>query len=372
MITKRRISNRSSSSRLPARFALLLVTLTLATGTLRHSTTPAHGDTADQQLQDYRPRIDVAVENGLAFLSLNQNADGSFKSGRAKHAAITSLSVMAFLSKGHTPGCGPYGQVINRGIDFVLSCARRDGLIMGGKSRQGAMYTHCISTLMLSEVSGMVDEARQKKVDRVLPAAIQLILRAQNVKKTRQNDGGWRYSPTSRDSDISVSAWALMALRSARNNDALIPPENISRALRFVLACRNKNDGGFTYRAFGGSSGVGRTGAAMLCLELCGQHDTPVTRQAAKYILARPLTAPSTMHYHYALYYTSQAMFQLGGDAWTKWAGGMYDHVLAEQLPSGYWPNKRNIPGTKGGCYSTSMTILALTVSHRQLPIYQR
>ena len=35
---------------------------------------------------------------------------------------MTSFCVMAFLSRGHTPGFGPYGKQLDRAIDYVLSC----------------------------------------------------------------------------------------------------------------------------------------------------------------------------------------------------------------------------------------------------------
>ena len=40
------------------------------------------------------------------------------------------------------------------------------------------------------------------------------------VEKKPQHQGGWRYQPHSRDSDLSLTGWAVMALRSARLNGA--------------------------------------------------------------------------------------------------------------------------------------------------------
>ena len=155
----------------------------------------------------------------------------------AGDVAVTSLSVMAFLAKGNTPGRGPYGEVVNKGVDFVLASQDANGMIVG-KGSAGPMYCHCMASLMLSEVSGMVDRSRQAKIDTVLPKAISLILAAQQVKKAPEMQGGWRYTPVYPDSDISCSGWPLMALRSARNNGSPVPKQAIENAVKFLLNCR--------------------------------------------------------------------------------------------------------------------------------------
>ena len=59
--------------------------------------------------------------------------------------------------------------MIRKGIDYVLSAQKVRGMIVGKNPGNGPMYSHGISTLMLSEVSGMVDAKRQKKLDATLP-----------------------------------------------------------------------------------------------------------------------------------------------------------------------------------------------------------
>jgi hypothetical protein len=97
--------------------------------------------------------------------------------------------------------------------------------------QNGRMYSHNIATLMLSEVSGMVDPERQARIDVVLPRALRIILAAQDVPKGESHAGGWRYKPTSGDSDISLAGWALASLRSSRNNGAPVPKESIEKAV---------------------------------------------------------------------------------------------------------------------------------------------
>ncbi len=74
-------------------------------------------------------QVEQAVDRALSWMASQQAADGSFPTLPSGQPAVTSLSVMAFLSRGHQPGIGPYGKRINSAIDFVLSCQLPNGLI---------------------------------------------------------------------------------------------------------------------------------------------------------------------------------------------------------------------------------------------------
>ena len=327
-------------------------------------------DEADEELQKYNQPLDEAIDRALEYLAANQLKDGSFKTGMRGNAGITALCVMAFLSKGHTPDKGPYGEVINKGIDYVMDSQQGNGLLIGSRA-SGAMYGHCMATLMLSEVSGMVDPPRQERLDRVLGHAVRVILSAQRMPKPPNFRGGWRYQHTSRDSDISLTGWALMSLRSARGNGADIPKSSIDEAVGFIMRCY-RGGGGFAYQP-GGAPGPARTGVALLCLELCGHHRTKVTLAAGDYLRGHlPRSFGGSGYFYYTLYYCAQGMFQLGDQYWRDWAEHMYKMMLKFQKKDGSWPPGGASEATAGACYATAMGVLAMTVSYRQLPIYQR
>jgi hypothetical protein len=331
---------------------------------------PARADEATPALEQYKEKLDASLDRALAYLAAHQEKDGSFRSDMPQNTAVASLCVMAFLAKGHTPGAGPYGDVINRGVDFVLSTLKPNGMLISNSASHGPMYCHTISTLMLSEVSGMMDAKRQAKLDDALAKAIKLLLSAQEVDKPSLHQGGWRYQDNSNDSDMSVTGWALMSLRSARNNGAPVPKESVDKAVRFVMNCRCP-DGGFGYTG-PAAPGLARTGTALLCLELCGRHRDAAAIAAGDWILANLPKQFGGAHFYYGIYYCSQSMFQLGDRYWERWAVNMYDMMLKYQRKDGSWPQGVSAEAVAGASYSTAMGVLAMSVSCRQLPIYQR
>jgi len=366
--------------------ALTLVTL-LALATAL----PAPADIESPALAKYKKPVDDSVDKALRYLAgiqvpPGQSLAGSFKSrwpALAGNPGTSALCVMAFLSKGHTPGNGPYGETINRGVDFVLSTYNpANSLFMQrNQPRMTAMYIHCISTMLLTEISGMIDPERQKRIDAVLPKALNVIIAAQRLPKEAKHAGGWAYEPADATySDISLSGWALMALRGARLNGAAIPKDSIDRAVQYILMCWDKADGGFRYQPGNYlGTGMARTGAGVLCLALCGQHEHPATIAGGEYMLRHmPRTVKTDLGigFYYGEYYCSQAMFQLGGRYWEAWAPVMYDTLIREQQADGSWPEDTprgsGLPTAAGTPYSTALAVLAMTVSCRQLPIYQR
>ena len=346
---------------------------------------------AEAVQRTYQKELDAAVDRGLAYLASKQvNQQTAQQLGRPElvgsfleesspgNTGITSLAVMAFLAKGHLPGRGPYGAVINRGIDYLLKQQLDNGLLVcrstAGRTT-GLMYEHSIATLLLSEVSGMVDSRRQNRIDNVLPKALLVLLQAQKVPKSDENSGGWRYTPGTTDSDLSLTGWSIMALRAAKLNGAAIPDEHIEMAVSYILNC-HRDDRGFAYMPSRNDSSSAMTGIGVLCLELCGEHGSEELSAAGDYILSRPprMTDPNgraQRFRYYAYYYCGQAMFQLGGRHWTQFAPLMYDALLTDQKADGSWSYPDGIL-KYNTTYPTSLAILTLTVSARQLPIYQR
>jgi hypothetical protein len=316
------------------------------------------------------PAAEAAIARALAYLKSTQKPDGAWEASFGKATSVTSLAVMAYLACGHLPGQpGPYREAVEKGIRFVVQSQKPNGLLVAASSH-GPMYCHGISALMLAEVAGMVpDDPLAGEVRAALAKAVALILQAQDVPKDGHNAGGWRYQPGSRDSDLSVSGWQVMALRAAKSAGCVVPAENIDRAVDYLRRCAVRG-GGFSYQPGGGANNP-RTGVGILALELCGAHHAPEALAGATYLAAHPPRWGSE-YFFYEVYYAPQALFQVGDDAFRPYQAKLVPILLQHQEPNGSWLSADGNDRSGGRDYCTAMAVLALAVDYRYLPIYQR
>jgi hypothetical protein len=333
--------------------------------------------------------MDEAIDRGLKFLRESQNNDGGWSGGGANFfpgnfdgglrgggsdAAVTALSVMAFMSAGHVPGEGKHGQALDRGIRFVMNTQQSNGVFASQFGGMTEMYYHGICTLMLAEAAGMADGRSADELRQRLEAAVKVILYAQR-KGGMADSGGWRYQVRGFDSDLSVTGWQIMALRAARNIGCDVPKDTISNAVDYIHRCNDSRTGGYKYTTAAQVT-IPCTGTGLLALELCGKefHRSAEALKAGDFILRNQLN-PNMSHFYYGVYYTSQGMFQLGDTYWKQYRPRLHDLLLRLNPPraSGEWTGRGGFDDNRfGPCYCTAMAILALTVEYRYLPIYQR
>lgn len=326
---------------------------------------------APLQADELEQRIDTSINLALQWLAGSQQANGSWKSeSYGDSPAATSLSIMAFMAAGHVPDEGPYGRTISKGVAWVLNEQQPNGLLVGSDRSHGPMYTHGIATLMLAEVSGMVDANQADRCRKGLERAIKLIIDAQNHPKGGQHDGGWRYQPTSTDSDLSVTAWQLLALRAAKDIGCDIPSQNIDRAVAYIKRLRVQRGGGFGYMSGNGAT-ITRSGCGIVALEVCGEHRCPETMAAAGRILSQPLTEGAD-YFYYGAYYCTVGMYKVGGDEWQTARKELYEAILKRQQANGEWEPIGGSERGAGSAYATSMALLAIAIEYGYLPIYQR
>ncbi|MCE9619724.1 MAG: terpene cyclase/mutase family protein [Planctomycetes bacterium] len=311
---------------------------------------------------EFTPAAEESVQRGLRYLASLQNDDGSFGRGRfARHAGITALCALAFMSDGHLPGRGAYGDNVRKALEFVLNSATETGLLAAENSH-GPMYGHGFATLFLGEIYGMNPE--DARVRDALTRAVELIVNSQN------EEGGWRYNPVPYDADISVTICEVMALRSARNAGIKVPKETIDRAIAYVRSCQNP-DGGFRYMTTVGVSAWPRTAAGVASLYYAGVYSDDSIERGLNYLLAtvNPDGAgpAGEAHYFYGHYYTVQAMYLAGGSRWTNWWPRIRDEMISKQSDTGAWTDYQ-----AGQAYSTSMALIVLQMPKRYLPIFQK
>jgi hypothetical protein len=338
-------------------------------------------------------RVDRAIERAFAWLIQQQNPDGSFPTIPSGQPAVTSLCVMAFLSDGHQPGSGAYGERMNRAIDYVLQCQQPSGLFSLGVPQpqhvhmgysHTATYNHAIAGLMLSEAYGQVDSRRAAKIEKAVNAALQMTGRIQvePAKRNGQDHGGWRYLryfSSMSDSDLSVTGWHLMFLRSAKNAQFDVPDQMVDDAVKYVERCFVESQGGFVYGLTGSDRYVSRgtMGVGALSLALAGKHQTRMARHVGDWLLRHPFDTYGQItnardRFHYSAYYCSNAMAQLGGHYWRQTFPTLATTLLENQSAGGSWGSESGEDRIYGPAYPTALSVLTLTPAYQLLPIYQR
>jgi hypothetical protein len=344
------------------------------------SASAQQGHMTDSEWEDFQSRINKSV----AWLIKKQNNDGSIADAKTNKVAMTSLAVMSLGAVGHQLSDEtPEGAVMRKGMEFILKPQHQTLSGYYGEYDRSRMYGHGIITLLLAESLGMgADETMDKKIRERLEKAIELIVRSQAGKKDGKHQGGWRYTPNSKDADLSVSAWQLIALKAARNAGVTVPKKSIEDASDYMKRCfhRKGNASGpdsvvpgyFTYMAGQGNFRFGSGAAGLLCLQIIGEWDSPEVKGAAKYFMSYKIPKPKgNDHFYYGMYYYAQGMYQFGGENADHARKVVRETMFALQEKDGGWPISHKAKNV-GRVYSTSMALLSLSIHYHYLPIYQR
>lgn len=324
-----------------------------------------------------------ATKKAIAFLLAQQDDDGAINDRRhSNNTTMTSLGIMALAATGHTASDPtPEGRAMRKALNYVLDAKRqtRDGYF--GEHDGSRMYGHGIITLMLAEMVGMgVDEQQDRLILQRLQKAIDLILNSQQQRKTSTRyHGGWRYTPNSRDADLSVTVWQVMSLRAAYNAGIEVPRSAIDDAVQYLRrSYHTRWDGDVPLdkkSAFGYQPGhrpeYATAAAGLLAMQVCGQYEDPTTIGAADWLADRDVNWHSEWFF-YGTYYYAMGMHQRGGEYAEKARKNVIKVLLDKQESDGSWLARNGSERGVGKVYATSLGILSLSVKSHFLPIYQR
>jgi hypothetical protein len=213
--------------------------------------------------------------------------------------------------------------------------------------------------------------------------ALRVTLEMQHWPKDIPDDeGGWRYinDYDHTDSDLSVTGWHLMFLRSARNAGFNVPDQTIADAVAYVRRAFSRYYGSFTYAIKRGDTrSRGMTGAGILALGHAGFHNSVEARRAAEDVLSYSFDVYNSNggfkrdRYHYSLFMCCQGMYQMGSPYWEQFFPRTVSAVLAHQQPDGSWQAESDQRDRRyGNSYTTALVVLALGAPNQLLPIFQR
>lgn len=329
-------------------------------------------------------KLDKAVDRGLRFLASEQQQDGSFQRVQQNEPGISALCLMAFLSRGHLPEQGVYGERISRTANYLLSSQQPDGLIARQRQAYHAPYNHGISSLVISELYGISRPTDDAHYRTVIRKAMEFTSHRYSQPKASDDDeGGWRYlrRHAASDSDLSVTSWNVMFLRSARNAGFEVNRQLVDEALAYMERLYDPSVRTFRYELHTDEPAYihsrGMAGAGVLSMSLAGRHDSEMAQHSAAYILSqqfdqyvRPVRGEQ--YPCYSAFYCSHAMFQMGGKYWQQFYPQLVQTLLAAQRRDGSWMMQQGTDVQYGVAYMTAMSILALTPPYQAMPIFQR
>ena len=310
-------------------------------------------------------------ERGLTYLAATQREDGAWPGISNNGSAITGICVMAFMASGGDPDFGPYAKNIRRALRrIILDQNAQTGHITGGG--HGSMYHHGFAMLALSEAYGVVNERLLWKGSdvpvenrRTVGKALELAVRCALTAQKKNPFGAWRYSPNSQDADTTVSGTVLMGLLGARNAGIEIPNEAVEKALGF-FKLNTMRDGNVSYQpAQSHGDGICRASIATLVFAVAKRKDLPEYKAAAGFIKQR-IDQDVSSHTFYTRYYQAQALFHSDIEAWKVWNQRTVDKLQKMQRADG------RISSPYGPAYGTGMSVLALALNYRLLPVYER
>lgn len=324
------------------------------------------------------PQSEKAAERGLEYLASRQSPDGHWVSGGySEEVAITGLCLVAFLSAGYQPGRGRYGSNLDLAVNWLSDQVQMNGqfappgLIRAPMGGGPPMYGHGFALIALAEVYGMT---HRRGLRPKLEAAIHLLEDTQNQDGQPWHDGGWRYQPRQGDADLSVTGVELLALRACINAGLGVSKDTINRAIGYVMRSANA-DGGFSYQIGQNQSDPARTGVGVLALYLAHLANSSECQGGLRYLMQHPLNTQNSWvyreHFHYTIYYVTQALYQAGGAAWKEWYPSIRDVLVKTQDNNGSW-SSNPYGSDAGGVYATAVSVIVLQVPAGLLPLYQR
>ena len=287
--------------------------------------------------------------------------------------AISALSAMAFLGRGHVPGAegDAYGELLERSLSRI--------------ERMADPWALALSAQALCEAEHVEGKGRWLKAARA---------GAERLLRSRQEDGGWAYAAGFREgSDVPYAGLVVQALVAARDV-GVAWPEGLGAGVDRWLDSLEADEGRLAYLADGRKYGYTPTAAnahtaaairALLETGTAGKrhkaHLALVAREAPVWQISfKELEVPGRGKLRvqigtlslYQWWYGTLAEFQAGGDGWSAWSSHARAALVGHQRPSGCARGSWDPVGTYerdtgGRVFATALAVLILEEPYRHL-----
>ena len=351
--------------------------------------------------------VEQCVIRSLRWLASVQNGDGSWggggKGGGGPKPAMTGMALLTFLAHGETPGSAEFGNCVRKSIEYLIGSQDAETGIF--KGHDGNNYSHPIATYAMCEAYSMTRNPMAKEcAEKALVPIVQ----------GQYKSGTWAYKMKGPEvnvgypnGDMSYAGWCAQAVKAGHMAGDL-NVAGLDEAFRKApdgLKLLGHPEGGFGYNSKSHTRGL--TAVGTLCMQLMGRGNDDAVKKSLKVMddwvlgwtqktnklgqgtggikdIGKPKLGDGGNPQYYA-YYATQAMFQAGGDRWTKWNKAMSAiypkvQIVATKETSGYRDHKGQPQET--GRYepndhyfypvmATSLACLQMEVYYRYLPTFK-
>ena len=344
-------------------FAIVIVAAGVFIGTTDLLAQSLEIRTGDAVPRDVREMYD----RGLDFLVKTQKTEGDWPANH-RGPGVGGMAIMCFMASGEDPNYGMYAGNLRRALRSVISAQDKSTGYFGN-----SMYHHGFAMLGLAEAYGAVDDRNlwpngSSAEHLSIGQSLELSVRAAVTSQKQNSMGAWRYSPSGSDADTSVAGAVLMGLLAARNAGIEVPDEAIDKAISyFVKMTAPSGQVAYSGGIGGFDESLARISIGTLVFAIARRKDLAQYKSTLGY-LRNKIQGGSPGHggIEYQSYYQAQALFQGDIDAWKRWNKNLVRRLKTTQQADG------SFRGNQGTHVSTTLSLLALAVNYRFLPIYER
>ncbi|MFA5794597.1 MAG: zf-HC2 domain-containing protein [Candidatus Brocadiia bacterium] len=318
-----------------------------------------------------------SINSGLQWLAAAQSPSGAWETdkygGQPEYSiAATGLSLLAFLAEGNSHTKGKYSEVVNKGINNLISAQNNEGIFGPkhiGQKPVNYMYNHSIATAALIEDYLMTinEQYRSKEsLERAIKLAVDFSIRAQ------AKSCGWGYTAEN-PPDTSVTIWQSYAMKLAQLAGITGAKESLAKTWNWWLYVTDeKGYAGYDAPKYYPNGPYALTAAAMFCRIFANQSADELSQEQAKLIVSNIPVSKNTPLESDVNYWqwASLALFVNGGQNGNKWNLAAKEFLIASQnKESGCWPLTDRWSVFGGQIYGTAMSILTLQTCYRYPPL---
>ncbi|CAN0350445.1 unnamed protein product, partial [Ectocarpus sp. 4 AP-2014] len=210
---------------------------------------------------------------------------------------------------------------------------------------------------------------------------------------TQSDLGGWRYQPGSQ-SDLSVTGWVVMALKSGRMAGIDVPSPVFERIESFLETVSRSdptaygsNGSRYVYEKsdiFNREAIPTMTSVGILSREYLGwPGEDARVRSGVEFMLTHPPRWIRGRVDLYYWYYATQSILHAGGPEWPAWNRQIKKALTENQVTDrrgrgrderGSWDPRDGVwhQASGGRLYTTCLAIYTLEVYYRHLPLYKQ